>query len=76
MRESAVVGEQLCRLRDQGKAIVLVSHDLEFVYKCSDRIQIMRHGRVVGVRSTANADSSEVIELVTGLGTDKTPVGP
>lgn len=76
VRETATVADILCRLRDQGKAIVLVSHDLDLVHKCSDRIHIMRLGRSVGVLATGDAVLSEVIGLLAGAGTMQSPAPP
>ena len=53
-------------LRSRGKAIVLVSHDLELVFTIADRIQVMRLGRVQGVRRRADTDRSEIVGLITG----------
>jgi ABC-type sugar transport system ATPase subunit len=66
VRETAQVGDVLRRLRDQGKAVVLVSHDLEFVFKCSDRIQVMRLGRVAGRFITRDVHPNDVVGLITG----------
>ena len=53
-------------LRARGKSVVLVSHDLEFVFTVADRIQVMRLGRVRGVRRRADTDRSEIVGLITG----------
>lgn len=66
VRETAQVGDVLHRLRDRGKAVVLVSHDLEFVFKCSDRIQVMRLGRVAGRCITREVHPNDVVGLITG----------
>lgn len=66
VRETAKVGDVLRRLRDRGKAVVLISHDLEFVFKCSDRIQVMRLGRVAGRFVTSDVHPNDVVGLITG----------
>ena len=45
---------------------MLVSHDLELVYDVADEIQVMRLGRVQGVRRRADTDRSEIVGLITG----------
>jgi ribose transport system ATP-binding protein len=78
VRETAKVGDVLRRLRDQGKAVVLVSHDLEFVFKCSDRIQVMRLGRVAGRCVTRDVHPNDVVGLITGASSfdvDESAVG-
>jgi ABC-type sugar transport system ATPase subunit len=66
VRETAQVLEVIEELRTRGKAVVLVSHDLEFVFTIADRIQVMRLGRVRGVRRRDDTDRSEIIGLITG----------
>ncbi len=41
------------RLRGQGKSVVLISHNIQDVFAVSDRISVMRHGRCIAVRETA-----------------------
>ena len=65
-RETQQVITIIRQLRDAGKAIVLVSHDLEMVYDVADEIQVMRLGRVQGVRRRADADRREIVGLITG----------
>ena len=54
------------QLRDAGKAVVLVSHDLSMVFDIADTINVMRLGRVQGVRRREAADRNEIVGLITG----------
>jgi simple sugar transport system ATP-binding protein len=54
------------RLRDQGLAILIISHQLHDVFSVSDRLVIMRRGRKVAERSTARTDQNEVVSLIVG----------
>jgi len=65
-RETQQVITIIGQLRDAGKAVVLVSHDLEMVFNVADEIQVMRLGRVQGVRRRADADRREIVGLITG----------
>jgi len=65
-RETQQVITIIQRLRDAGKAVVLVSHDLSMVFDVADTIQVMRLGRVQGVRRREAADRSEIVGLITG----------
>jgi ABC-type sugar transport system ATPase subunit len=65
-RETRQVIDIIRRLRQQGKAVVLISHDLEMVFEIADRMLVMRLGRVQGVRDRATADRGEIIGLITG----------
>ena len=65
-RETQQVITIIRELREAGKAVVLISHDLEVVFDVADRIQVMRLGRVQGVRRKAEADRREIVGLITG----------
>jgi simple sugar transport system ATP-binding protein/D-xylose transport system ATP-binding protein len=67
VRETAQVGDILLELKERQKAIILVSHDLEFVFRHADVIQVMRLGTVRGIRRTAGTDREEIVGLITGL---------
>jgi ABC-type sugar transport system ATPase subunit len=66
VRETAHAGEMIKTLRDMGKAVILVSHDMEFVFDLADRIQVMRLGAVAGVRKVLDTSRDEIIGLITG----------
>ena len=53
--------------REEGKAILLISEDLDEVLSMSDRIAIMYEGRVVGVVQTEGVSKEEIGEMITGL---------
>ena len=65
-RETQQVITIIGQLRDSGKAVVLVSHDLGMVFDIADTIQVMRLGRVQGVRRRGSADRNEIVALITG----------
>jgi len=62
--ESRQVGDLIRRLRDKGLAIVLVSHDLHDVLKLSDRVVVMKSGRVVGRHPTHEISSEQLLQLI------------
>ncbi|QAY69899.1 sugar ABC transporter ATP-binding protein [Xylanimonas protaetiae] len=59
------------RLRDQGVAILFVSHFLDQVYAVSDRITVLRNGRYIGEHLAKDLPRNELISLMIGkeLGT-------
>lgn len=54
------------RLRDQGKAVVLISHNIQDVFEVSDRITVLRRGQLEAVARTADSTPEEVIGWITG----------
>jgi simple sugar transport system ATP-binding protein/D-xylose transport system ATP-binding protein len=66
VRETAHVGDILDQLRAQGKTIICISHDLEFVFKYADRITVMRLGNSVATLARENTTRDEVVGMITG----------
>lgn len=54
------------RLREQGKSVILISHNIQDVFDVSDRITVLRQGRCIGVRETRRTTPEEIIGLITG----------
>ncbi|GAA3697781.1 ATP-binding cassette domain-containing protein [Zhihengliuella alba] len=52
------------RLRDEGVAILFVSHFLDQIYEISDRITVLRNGRLVEERATADLPQRELVSLM------------
>jgi simple sugar transport system ATP-binding protein len=67
VQETRRVEDIIDRLRARGKAVVLVSHSLDQVFRLSDRICVLRRGRQVGVRETRDTDGDEIVSMITGL---------
>jgi rhamnose transport system ATP-binding protein len=57
-------------LAKEGKAILLISSELEEVLSMSDRIVVMREGRITGEFGRDEADQEQVMTAATG-GTDR-----
>ncbi|HEY0515205.1 MAG TPA: ABC transporter ATP-binding protein [Thermoanaerobaculia bacterium] len=53
-------------MRAQGKTIVIVTHKLSEVLEISDEVTVMRDGRVVGHRRTAETSAAELARLMVG----------
>ncbi|MEK8025846.1 sugar ABC transporter ATP-binding protein [Pseudaquabacterium rugosum] len=70
--------EVLRGLRAQGVGMIYVSHRLDEVMQLSDRAAVMRDGRLVGVRRTAETTEAELVSLIVGqhLGQDSRPPAP
>src|SRR6185436_20423834 len=54
------------RLRDGGTAILFVSHFLDQVYAISDRMTVLRNGRLVGEYPTAELDRVQLVAAMLG----------
>lgn len=58
-------------LRDRGVAILFVSHFLDQVYEISDRMTVLRNGRLVGEHLTAELDKVALISAMLGHELDR-----
>jgi general nucleoside transport system ATP-binding protein len=61
------IHKQIVALRDQGKAILLVSVELEEIFSLSDRIAVMFDGHIMGERMPAETDEKELGLLMAGV---------
>ncbi len=66
VQETARVEELIQRLKSEGHAIILISHNFAQVLRLSDAIWTMRAGRCVAGRRTVDTDGDEVVALITG----------
>ncbi len=70
----------LATLRAQGKTVILVTHKLREIMAITDRVSVMRGGRMVAQRETAATSAAELGELMIGrrLASDlaKSPARP
>jgi len=53
-------------LRQDGYAIVFITHKLREVLACADRITVMRRGRIAGTLMTTEASESALVSLMFG----------
>lgn len=63
----AFIHRQLVSLRDRGKAILLVSAELDEILALSDRILVMCDGEIVGELSAAEANESRIGTMMAGI---------
>lgn len=67
----------LLSLKNKGKTIIFITHKLNEVKAISDRVTVMRYGRLAGVKITKNTNQEEIANLMVGrkviLRIDKKP---
>jgi D-xylose transport system ATP-binding protein len=68
VREASKVKDLLVTLRNEGHALLLISHNLESVFELADRIVVLRHGTKVADLGTAATSKHDIISLLTSGG--------
>ena len=66
VRQVAEVLNLIRHLRDQGIAVILISHRMPDVFAVADRIVVLRRGRKVADKPIAKSSPEEVTGLITG----------
>ena len=56
----------LRRMRDAGKAIIIITHKLHEVLSLSDRVSVLRKGEYVGTVATKDTNESQLTEMMVG----------
>jgi D-xylose transport system ATP-binding protein len=66
VRQTALVLDLIRRLREEGHAVVVVSHNLADVFAVADRIYVLRLGREAGDFVARETSEEEVVGAITG----------
>ena len=56
----------LRRMRDDGKAIIIITHKLHEVLSLSDRVAVLRKGEYIGTVTTSLTNEAELTEMMVG----------
>ena len=71
----------LRKMREDGKAIIIITHKLNEVMEISDRVAVLRKGEYIGTVETKNTNEKELTDMMVGKKVDlnierKDPVNP
>lgn len=66
IQESEALFEIIRRLQSQGTSIIYISHRLEEVWNLSDRLTVLRDGKVKGILDRADIDPAKVVHMMIG----------
>ena len=62
--ETAQVGDLIRQLKKEGIGIFLISHDIHDVYDLSDRISVMKNGRIVGTVFKEEVSIDDILGMI------------
>ena len=65
-QETEKLFDVLRRMRDEGKAIIIITHKLHEVLSLSDEVTVLCKGRNVGTVQTAQTNEAELTEMMVG----------
>lgn len=72
--------DDLIKLKEKGKTIIIITHKLNEVKKCSDNVTIIRKGKVIDTVKTTDVDERILAKMMVGrdvhLTVDKTKSKP
>jgi len=66
LRESRQVLDLILRLRDEGCAVIVISHAMDHVMEIADRAVVMRRGKVVGEEIPSPGNRTRLVSLIVG----------
>lgn len=64
--ESEILFGIMKKLKEQGKALIFVSHKIEEVQAICDKITVFRDGRLVGTEWTRDVDRNQIVQMMIG----------
>jgi ABC-type sugar transport system ATPase subunit len=56
----------ISELKNEGRTIIVISHNIDHILAVSDRIMVMRAGELAGVRDTKTTSAQEIVGLIVG----------
>ena len=59
------------KLKEQGVAIIYISHRMEEIFALADRITVMRDGKYVGTKMVSEIDNNGLIKMMVGRDLDE-----
>jgi ABC-type sugar transport system ATPase subunit len=70
--EAAKLHDLIAWLRGEGRTVIYITHFLDAVLAHSDRVTVMRDGRLVNTRPTAEETKASIVEAMLGRAFDMT----
>lgn len=74
-QEASLLFEVIYRLREQGSAVLYVTHRLDEIFRIADRVTVLRDGRVVATSSVEDVAAADLIRQMTGRDLQETYPG-
>jgi inositol transport system ATP-binding protein len=69
-REVTILFDIIKGLRQQGIAIIYISHKMDEIHRISDTITVMRDGKYISTHDTAETSNEQLVSLIVGRSLD------
>jgi len=67
VKESRKVLDLILQLKASGTTVVVISHNMRHVFSVADRILVLRHGQLVGIRRKQETTPDEIVKMIVGV---------
>jgi ABC-type sugar transport system ATPase subunit len=64
--ETKAVEDVIRGLKQRGLTVLVISHNLDQIFRITDRIFVLRRGRMIGERETRATRPEEIVSMITG----------
>ena len=65
VEEGSKVLDLIGKMKSEGVSVLIISHNLEHVLKLSDRIAVMKNGKLIKVLEAKYTSREEIVKLIT-----------
>jgi ABC-type sugar transport system ATPase subunit len=62
--ETEQVIQLILKLRSRGSSVIVISHNMDHVFKICDRVVVFRHGRTVGQYRLSDMNAKNLVSLI------------
>jgi ABC-type sugar transport system ATPase subunit len=69
VRESENALKLIKKLKSENTSVIIISHNLEHIFKIVDRIMVIRRGKKIGIKNRSETSAHEIVSMITGAET-------
>lgn len=66
IKETEKLFENIKKIKQQGMTVLFISHRLEEIFQISDRISVLRDGKLIGTYLSSELKMHNIVELIAG----------
>ena len=66
LKEKHILFELIKRMKEEGKAVIYISHFLDEIFELCDKYVVLRNGRVNGQGDVADVTKNDIVKMIIG----------